>query len=511
MKNRLIILFAFTSVIGKTQVDPAPCTDLFISEYIEGTSNNKALELYNPTSVPINLTNYSIKIYFNGSTVSGATFLPQGIIGAGQTFTIANSSSTIFTSPLPDTTAGGVSIVSFNGDDAVELIHGTAVIDVIGIVGTDPGTNWVVGIGATSEFTLVRKSSVHNGYNVWLGSGDTTFDVFPQNTTTFFGSHSTAACPALPLTADFDFTTVCSGNNTDFTNTTIGGTPGFMYAWDFGDASGSALENPSHFFGAPGCYTVQLIVTDTLLNKDTIVQVVCVTPLDDPLITTADTILCNDSFGMFLNSDDTTGGTWSGTFVSDSGGGNGFFSSAAIAPGTYYAVYTTNGTCPNADSVNITVPTPPTAGFTYTNTGLDFNFTSTATGATTYMWDFNGAGTSSAVNPSFTFSGAGTYNVCLMVTSLYGCEAVFCQNIVITSTNEIESAASFTLFPNPSTGILTLKGKVNTSVEIRNTAGQLIYSGITQQENTTIDLHHVPDGVYTIIAGNKVSKLILMK
>jgi len=212
-----------------------------------------------------------------------------------------------------------------------------------------------------------------------------------------------------------------------------------------------------------------------------------------------------------LNSDDTTGGIWTGTFVSDSGGGNGFFSSAAIAPGNYYAVYTTNGSCPNADSVNITVPTPPTAGFTYTNTGLNFSFTSTATGATAYSWDFDGAGTSTLVNPSFTFSGAGTYNVCLSVTSLYGCQAVSCQNIVVTSTHEIESGSTFTLFPNPSNGILTLNGKVNSIVEIRDAAGQLIYAGITKQENTIIDLHHAPAGVYTVMTGNKVSKLVLMK
>jgi predicted extracellular nuclease len=44
------------------------CTELFISEYVEGWSNNKALEIYNPTSQAINLSGYFVSRYSNGST-----------------------------------------------------------------------------------------------------------------------------------------------------------------------------------------------------------------------------------------------------------------------------------------------------------------------------------------------------------------------------------------------------------------------------------------------------------
>ena len=40
--------------------------DLFISEYIEGSSNNKAIEIYNPTDTAIDLTGYRLEIYSNG-------------------------------------------------------------------------------------------------------------------------------------------------------------------------------------------------------------------------------------------------------------------------------------------------------------------------------------------------------------------------------------------------------------------------------------------------------------
>ncbi len=51
----------------------AQCSDLFISEYIEGSNNNKALEIYNPTSSAINLSGYAIGRFSNGSTTTANT------------------------------------------------------------------------------------------------------------------------------------------------------------------------------------------------------------------------------------------------------------------------------------------------------------------------------------------------------------------------------------------------------------------------------------------------------
>ena len=57
------------------------CDDLFFSEYVEGYANNKALEIYNPTSTAINLSGYSIARFSNGSTVAAPeTDRPASII-----------------------------------------------------------------------------------------------------------------------------------------------------------------------------------------------------------------------------------------------------------------------------------------------------------------------------------------------------------------------------------------------------------------------------------------------
>jgi hypothetical protein len=66
-------------------------------------------------------------------------------------------------------------------------------LDIIGVIGVDPGTNWPVGAGATSEFTLVRQTSITDGETNWTISA-TEWDVYPQNTTTYIGSHTANPC-----------------------------------------------------------------------------------------------------------------------------------------------------------------------------------------------------------------------------------------------------------------------------------------------------------------------------
>ena len=56
------------SVLFAMSVNAQDCSELFISEYVEGTSQNKAIEVYNPTDASIDLSNYTIERYSNGAT-----------------------------------------------------------------------------------------------------------------------------------------------------------------------------------------------------------------------------------------------------------------------------------------------------------------------------------------------------------------------------------------------------------------------------------------------------------
>ncbi len=134
--------------------------DLFFSEYIEGSSNNKALEIFNSTGTAIDLSAYSVQMYFNGSTTAGLTIPLTGTVAAGDVFVLAQSSSnsTILTQADQTSAASW-----FNGDDAIVLRKNGVIIDSIGQIGIDPGTEWGTGLTSTADNTLRRKISLTTG------------------------------------------------------------------------------------------------------------------------------------------------------------------------------------------------------------------------------------------------------------------------------------------------------------------------------------------------------------
>lgn len=156
MKNlkTLVTTSLFAAILGSVYAQD--CSDLFISEYIEGTANNKAVEIYNPTNSIIELNRYYIVRYSNGQstyTEGGITQL-QGFIQPRGTFVIANGQKTSSeTSPAcdPDLQALAQQLdheypapTYMNGNDAIMLLYdpdgsGTeanfVAVDLFGIIG----------------------------------------------------------------------------------------------------------------------------------------------------------------------------------------------------------------------------------------------------------------------------------------------------------------------------------------------------------------------------------------
>lgn len=97
--------------------------DIIISEYVEGSSNNKAIEIFNGTGAAIDLNRekYTIKIYFNGSNKAGRSISLSGTLANGETMVIAHSSSSAALKAKADMLSSNL---SFNGDDAVVLSKG---------------------------------------------------------------------------------------------------------------------------------------------------------------------------------------------------------------------------------------------------------------------------------------------------------------------------------------------------------------------------------------------------
>ena len=190
MKRTLL----FFGTILATMTYAQDCSDLFISEYVEGWSNNKALEIYNPTGTAIDLSDYMVVRYSNGSTSASTSNAVQlsGTVAPYDVFVAVleklDPNGTGQEAPIWDSLqarADGffspVYAVSdafyWNGNDAVVLAKGTisnvgsaVVVDIFGKIGEDPGTGWSTdfpytgaGVIVTQDHSLIRKPTVLKG------------------------------------------------------------------------------------------------------------------------------------------------------------------------------------------------------------------------------------------------------------------------------------------------------------------------------------------------------------
>ncbi len=180
-------------------------TDLFFSEYIEGSSNNKGIEIFNGTGAEVDLSNYRIGQAVNGGDWAYWHTFPAGAkIANGDVWVIVTDvvDGALFNSADADEVLSYPSVVHFNGNDARSLEKTTdgstwIILDVIGIPTEDPGNGWsVAGVStATKDHTLIRKSSVSSGNTDWAASagtnaGDSEWVVHDQNYFADLGQHT---------------------------------------------------------------------------------------------------------------------------------------------------------------------------------------------------------------------------------------------------------------------------------------------------------------------------------
>ncbi len=205
LKHTVILVVLVCGALYLTAAEAGP-DGVFISEYIEGSGNNKAIEIYNGTGFTVDLaaSSYSISMYFNGSTAATTIIPLTGSVAPGDVYVVAHPSANTEILAKADQTSASSSW--YNGNDAVVLFKGTAVVDSIGRVGEDPGLYWGDGVTNTMDHTLIRKPTVTTGdtdpTDAFLPSAEWT--AYPQDTTVYLGSHQIATVyPAvIPQTGD---------------------------------------------------------------------------------------------------------------------------------------------------------------------------------------------------------------------------------------------------------------------------------------------------------------------
>lgn len=175
------------------------CSEIFISEYLEGKGNNKALEIYNPTSSAVDLSEYMVIRYNNGADSADAsnavqlsgTLAPNsvhvGVLDKRDATAVGSQFDNPIDSALMDladafyTPQYNTSNAFYwNGNDAIALAKGSVnditnaqLVDVFGKIGEDPDPSWTTegpnyiasdgGTYITKDFMLQRKYGVLKG------------------------------------------------------------------------------------------------------------------------------------------------------------------------------------------------------------------------------------------------------------------------------------------------------------------------------------------------------------
>lgn len=259
--------------------------EVFISEYIEGSSYNKAIEIYNPTSSSILLTNYSIELYGNGDAEDS----PEATLDLS-TYTIQAFSTLVFTHSSAGAQIQAVSdatdtITNFNGDDAVALLKNDVVIDQFGIIGTDPGSSWEVGTDSTANHTLVRDSSISSpsatwNPDEWIAYDQDTFDYIGQHK---MNGHEPDLAPSIDGTSNSSIT---EGDTFDPMNGVSGSdvVDGDLTAnitYTVTDSQPLLVATPGDFSGLdPDTYTIVYSLTDSASNTVTETITLTINPSD---------------------------------------------------------------------------------------------------------------------------------------------------------------------------------------------------------------------------------------
>jgi endonuclease I len=255
-------------VTGTTLAGGGVGADLYFSEYIEGSSLNKALEIANYTGGTIDLNDptnvYTLKISTNGSPTWGFTYsFPMGaMINDGDVYVIGNTGLTVCTGVVDNSNS---SITGFNGNDAIGLFKNDVLIDILGTLGDSSDY--------AENTTLVRKPSVNMPNTTYTPSE---WDGFPSNTCDNLGMHTQTLSVATFEADTLQIYPNPTNGNTVFINTRNNQTVTTVRIYDISGKQVLAQMNPSNEINVQnlqqGLYVLQLEISNQIITKKLIKQ-----------------------------------------------------------------------------------------------------------------------------------------------------------------------------------------------------------------------------------------------
>lgn len=277
---------------------------------------------------------------------------------------------------------------------------------------------------------------------------------------------------------------------------------GDFFYWDFGDGQTAQGDSVAHFYTAPGTYSVQMIVEDTIkcLPFDTVVKSVTILPLPNA-DAGPDVVVCPQN----------------GQRLAASGGGTYFWtppeglSAATIAnpialpdSNTLYRVEVTSADgCTASDSVFVKI-LPMISDFAWSPgqplPGETVQFTDLTYDAVNWRWDFGEGTTSQLENPDHTYPEEGSYQVTLWVENVLGCEDSLVKTIEVIAETGVYVPSGFTPNGDGTNDFFEIKGlEIQAlSLQVYDRWGRELFTsaGVNEFWDGKVDGQPAPQGVY---------------
>lgn len=295
-------------------------------------------------------------------------------------------------------------------------------------------------------------------------------------------------------------TTACAKSSLTFTDQSITDA-GSNYNWKFGDGGNSSQQNPNYTYTTAGNYSVKLIVSTPSgcvdsLSKANLLQVYNTPNVNfklSPACILSDINFTNTST---INVDTIVVRNWD---FGDGSSSNQFLPSHTYtAAGTYSIslIAKSNLGCEAEIEKIIFATTKPSVDFSYNNfidcSGdiITFNNRSTASGTPDYFWSFGDGQSSSAQNPSYTYTTNGYYPIRLVVTNPGGCADSLTKPYIVTLPAESDAAFNYSV---------TANGVVSFTNQSTNSVRSFWEFGDGQDSHLNMPIHHFPSiNTYTV-------------
>ncbi|NOQ25142.1 MAG: T9SS type A sorting domain-containing protein [Bacteroidales bacterium] len=527
-------------------------SELFFSEYIEGSTGNTALEIYNPKSNSVNLSNYKLLGSSDGGgwDSNSSVVLPNITLAPGGTYVIcrADANQDILDEANLTFSDGPTYEMSFSGNDARALAITTdggttwSIIDIIGEKDVNPGTAWNVAgnTTATADHTLIRKTGRTYGNDDWASSTGTTngnseWIVMSQDYFNNLGAYRVINTDATLSALTYNETSITNFSSIVYT---------YNQELDF-DASlptVAAIANDATY-ATININQVQNL-TGTVAERTATVTVTAddLSTIDYTIIFTLGTELNSDATVtsteyIVENVAETITGIPYGTTLDE------FKSNLTPATAASFNVFETDGITEASEIITgykLIVTAEDATTKIYTITVIDANTEATITsmeytinhasltisdiptGTSLEIFESNITPATGATIETYKTDGitittdlATDYK--LIVTAEDGTTTKTYTITILTGTNSIINNLDIKLYPNPSNGLFKLE-LFNTAneeffVEIYDVIGKIVYSSKIKKNISIIDLSEINKGIYYVSIkkenNRKVTKIVI--